>query len=88
MRDIEFGNRLRHSIADKKWTQTEFAKMIGVSNPGLGHFIQGRIPNAILLLKMSDLLNTRSRWLLTGEWFSEKERREYSQAIKHILALE
>lgn len=90
-KSIEFGRRLEESIENRGWKKNYFAKVVGISAPGLQDFIKGRVPNAIDALKFAETLDVDLRWLLTGETDRVRaeaidiihEADEFGDEIKH-----
>lgn len=64
-----FGKRLREAFGGGN--NTIIAGKLGVSNSALTNYMRGRVPDADLLLKISDLTNCSVHWLLTGEGTKE-----------------
>ncbi|HHY73306.1 MAG TPA: helix-turn-helix transcriptional regulator [Bacillus bacterium] len=64
---IEFGNRLRKAIKIANTTQKDLAAEIGVSKTAINNYVGGRIPDAIILFRLSKSLNISIEWLLVGE---------------------
>jgi transcriptional regulator with XRE-family HTH domain len=60
-----FGERLRKAFNDA--SNAEIARKIGVSEPAVGNYIKGRIPDADRLIEISNLTGCSLHWLLTGE---------------------
>ena len=67
-KNLEFGRRLEHFIFEAGLKKKKLADSIGVSPSAIGAYInEGRIPEAPILLKISQLLNKTMEELLTGE---------------------
>ncbi|MBN4067769.1 MAG: hypothetical protein COA82_12315 [Alkaliphilus sp.] len=63
----EFGERLRVAIKTAGVTQKDIAQKINISKTAVNNYVGGRIPNAIILYRISNFLNTTIEWLFTGE---------------------
>jgi transcriptional regulator with XRE-family HTH domain len=66
-----FGERLRKAFDNA--SNAEIARKIGVSEPAVGNYVKGRIPDAEKLLQISNLTNCNLHWLLTGEGKQQAE---------------
>jgi transcriptional regulator with XRE-family HTH domain len=60
-----FGERLRQAFNNA--SNAEIARKLGVSEPAIGNYVKGRIPDADKLLQISTLTGCNLHWLLTGE---------------------
>lgn len=50
-----------------QFTQKELAEYLGISQPAVSFYLQGRKPPADIIFQISRLGNTTVEWLLTGE---------------------
>jgi SOS-response transcriptional repressor LexA len=67
-----FGDRLKTAFKDAK--DADIARKIGVSQPAIKNYMDGRVPAAETLIKISNLTSCSIHWLLTGEgqkWIPE-----------------
>ena len=65
MMSLLFPARLRHRREDKRLTQSELAKMIGINNVSMSHYESGtRRPNYEVLVSLSKALETSVDYLL------------------------
>lgn len=63
-----FGDRVAKVRKNKRWSQADLAKRIGVSPSTIGMYEQGRRePCLSLLIALSRELNVSVQYLLTGE---------------------
>lgn len=60
-----FGNRLLEAFQGA--SQTEIARQLGLSNPAITNYVEGRIPPAETLIKIASLTGYSIHWLVTGE---------------------
>lgn len=94
----EFGERLRLAIKISNLTQKDLAEKVGVSKTAINNYVGGRIPDTIILYKISKFLSVNIEWLLANENpnstsvdfdITEKESKtEFSNEetkVKHIL---
>ncbi|HYE72587.1 MAG TPA: helix-turn-helix domain-containing protein [Blastocatellia bacterium] len=63
--ESEFGARLREAFGNAK--NAEIARRLGVSEPAVKNYMEGRVPPSDTLVKIADLTNCSLHWLLTGE---------------------
>ncbi len=61
------GKRLQKIMQQAQVTQKDLAELLGISQPAVSQYLQGRIPPGDVLLKIARLGNTTIEWLLTGE---------------------
>ncbi len=59
--------RIRTIMRKQGLTQNEFADLLGISQPAVSQYLQGRVPPADVLLPLARLGNTSIEWLLTGD---------------------
>jgi repressor LexA len=62
-----FGLRFREAFGGI--SNKEIAERLGVSKSAVTNYIEGRIPSAEMLTKISDLTSCSIHWLITGEGF-------------------
>ncbi len=60
-----FGERLKIAFSNAK--NAEIARKIGVSEAAIKNYIDGRVPDADKLVKITSLTNCNLHWLLTGQ---------------------
>lgn len=80
-----FENRLAKIIKDSGLSQKEFAKKIGVTEQGLGNYLNGRIPKADVLIRIKQMFNLSIDWLLTGSEAIPDETDPYILEIQKDL---
>lgn len=84
--------RIRQVMADARFNQQELAALLGISQPAISLYLQGRIPPAAVLLALAQLGKTSIEWLLTGRESGEsvltvsEERPAYGKEGK-VLAI-
>ncbi|MBW7838619.1 MAG: helix-turn-helix domain-containing protein [Chitinophagaceae bacterium] len=61
-----FEDRLVKVIKDSGLSQKEFAKKVGVTEQGLGNYLNGRYPKVDVLIRMKQMFNFSIDWMLTG----------------------
>jgi len=64
---IAFGQRLKEALKNNKITQKDIAQDIDVSKTAVNNYVQGRIPDAVILYQLALRCNVTIEWLLTGE---------------------
>lgn len=74
--------RIRMIMQQQGLTQNEFADLLGISQPAVSQYLQGRVPPADVLLPLARLGKTSIEWLLTGE----KDMANASLAVKEAPA--
>lgn len=74
--------RIRTIMQNQKLTQSEFADLLGISQPAVSQYLQGRVPPADVLLPLARLGNTSIEWILTGE----EDAAKASLAVKETSA--
>jgi SOS-response transcriptional repressor LexA/transcriptional regulator with XRE-family HTH domain len=92
-----FGGRLREAFVGV--SNKEIAERLGVSKSAVTNYVEGRIPSADMLAKISELTSYSIHWLITGEGSKlvsqkteadldkgEAERRRYAKdLLKRVL---
>lgn len=63
---MAFGKRLKEVLKGNNLTQKDVAQELGVSKTAINNYVQGRIPDAIILYKLASKCNVSVEWLLTG----------------------
>lgn len=63
----DFGNRLEMCMQNAQYSNARLTKELEVSKNAVGNYKNGQIPNAAILLKISQLLGTTMEYLLTGQ---------------------
>lgn len=86
---IALGQRLKFLIHENKWTQSKFAKKIGVSNTIVSKYISDeKNPSLDTLVLISDTLNTSTDYLLGKTDYVTPEYDEVAFANKFNLSPE
>jgi transcriptional regulator with XRE-family HTH domain len=62
----EVGARITMLMRTGRMTQQKFAAELGITQPAVSKYLQGRIPPPLVLLKMAQLANVSMEWILTG----------------------
>lgn len=83
MAENDFGERLREAFQKAK--DADIARQIGVSQPAVKNYMDGRVPPAETLIKISDLTNCSIHWLLTGQ--GEMKVRKQGPVPDSVLSL-
>lgn len=84
METESFGERLRKAFSDAK--DAEIARKLGISQPAVKNYMEGRIPSADTLVKISELTNCSIHWLVTG--FGEPKVRKqgsFPESVKQLV---
>lgn len=81
----EFGSRLRDLIKKRGLTQEQFASDMGISLPGLNHFLKGRVPDGLRLKRFADALRVTMEELLTGE--QSEGYRDHPPEVEKVLTI-
>lgn len=63
----KFGERLKNAIKESDMTQKDLAKKIGISKTSVNNYVNGRIPDVVILYELSSFLGATMEWLLTGK---------------------
>lgn len=59
-----FKDRLRAKLAERKMSQSELARQLGVTGPNISQFVTGkRFPTLVMLKKMAEVLEVTPQWL-------------------------
>lgn len=69
--------RIKKLRKDRKLTQIEFAKKIGIAQSSLSEIEKGTIPSAEILIKICSIFGIDGNWLLTGvesDYLSDEEK--------------
>lgn len=64
---IEFGERLKELLKNLKITQKDIAESIGVSKTTINNYVQGHVPDTLILYQLASKCNVSMEWLLTGK---------------------
>jgi transcriptional regulator with XRE-family HTH domain len=72
---IQIGLRIQAIMKAAGITQRGIANYLGVSQPAVSFYLQGRLPPADVLLKIARLGDTTIEWILTGE---EKSKQKFA----------
>jgi transcriptional regulator with XRE-family HTH domain len=59
--------RIREIMRKKNMTQQQLSTLLGISQPAVSLYLQGRMPPADILYQIAQLDNTSVEWLLTGQ---------------------
>lgn len=70
MFDCEFGKRLTDIMDYKNLTSIQITKLSNISKNNIGNYKKGQIPNALILLKLSQILGVSMEYLLSGKEIS------------------
>ncbi|HYX71992.1 MAG TPA: transcriptional repressor LexA [Nitrososphaera sp.] len=84
-----FGKRLREAFNNA--SNADIARKLGVSEPGVKNYLDGRIPPAATLIIISSLTNRSIHWLLTGEgpkWASGQDQSGCEETLIYFGAKE
>ena len=81
---IEFGERLKKLMMLRNYNNTRLTEELHVSKNAVGNYLNNQIPNAMILLKISQILGTSMEYLLTGKEYNELtyEETELVQAYR------
>ena len=63
---LAVAERLTQVMQRQGLTQQEFASLLGVSQPAVSQYLQGRLPPADVLLEAATIGNTTVEWILVG----------------------
>lgn len=59
--------RIREIMRKKNMTQQQLSTLLGISQPAVSLYLQGRMPPADVLYQIAQLDNTSVEWLITGQ---------------------
>jgi transcriptional regulator with XRE-family HTH domain len=65
-------------------TQRQLAEQLGVTQPAVSKYLQGRIPPAEIVLQLAQLAGVDMEWILTGEEHKAAGRVAESRANYHL----
>lgn len=81
----EFAKRLYMKIADRGWTQSEFARKCDLARDAISTYVRGRsMPSPNALGKMASVLGCRPEELLPNLYNSSKVSEEICCELRHI----
>ncbi len=63
----QISERIRTIMAQAQLTQQRLASLLGISQPAVSQYLQGRIPPPEVLLNIARLGDTTIEWILTGD---------------------
>lgn len=64
---IQFGKRLKKAMDDAKLTNIEITNGLNLNKNAIGNYKNGQIPNAAILVELSNFLGISIDYLLTGK---------------------
>ena len=67
MKNADIAHRIRLTKKKLGVTQEEFAHLLGITQPAVSNYLNGRIPPGPVLLKIAQIGSVSLEWLLTGE---------------------
>jgi len=67
MENYQPAKRIREIMRRKNMTQEQLSTLLGISQPAVSLYLQGRMPPADVLYQIAQLDNTTVEWLLTGQ---------------------
>ena len=79
--ELDFGKRLTECMEISGYTNTKLTEELNVSKNAVGNYKKGQIPNAIILYKISQILETTVEFLLTGKKVNETITEEEKQSL-------
>lgn len=81
----EFAKRLYAKIADKGWTQSEFARNCDLARDAISTYVRGRsIPSPQALEKMASVLNVRPEELLPNYYEQAQNKVEPTFELRDV----
>lgn len=81
----EFAKRLYTKVAEKGWTQSEFARNCDLARDAISTYIRGRsIPSPQALKKMADVLDVRPEDLLPNYFESAHNKQEPAFELRDV----
>ncbi len=63
----QVSGRIREIMTQARLNQQALADLLGISQPAVSQYLQGRIPPPEALLSIARLGNTTIEWILTGK---------------------
>jgi len=85
----QIGARIRELRQSRRWSQSEFARRVGISKTSAGQYEVGdRSPSYEVLVRIADLFNVSLDYLIRGNELSEKVSRlpvAQADAIRTII---
>ena len=67
MKEKSVSDRIREVMKQLNMTQNDLAESLGISQPAVSLYLQGRIPPADILYKIAQIGYTSIEWMLTGQ---------------------
>jgi transcriptional regulator with XRE-family HTH domain len=81
----EFAKRLYNKIAERGWTQSEFARNCELARDAISTYVRGRsIPSPQALEKMASVLNVRPEDLLPNYYESALNKQEPTFELRDV----
>ena len=81
----EFAKRLYNKIAERGWTQSEFARNCDLARDAISTYVRGRsMPSPQALEKMANVLNVRPEELLPNYYESAQSRQESTFELRDV----
>lgn len=81
----EFAKRLYSKIAERGWTQSEFARNCDLARDAISTYVRGRsMPSPQALEKMAGVLNVRPEELLPNYYESAQSRQESTFELRDV----
>jgi transcriptional regulator with XRE-family HTH domain len=89
MKNQTIADRIREIMVDNGWTQKDLAENLGISQPAVSLYLQGRKPPVDIMFELAKLAHTTVDWLLTGENKTDSElvvkEKSSSYGNKYVL---
>ena len=81
----EFAKRLYNKIADRGWTQSEFARNCDLARDAISTYVRGRsMPSPAALEKMANVLGCRPEELLPNYFESAHSKQEPAFELRDV----
>lgn len=81
----EFAKRLYNKIAEKGWTQSEFARHCDLARDAISTYVRGRsIPSPQALEKMASVLSVRPEDLLPNYYEAAQNKQEPTFELRDV----
>lgn len=74
MKTDMIGLRIKNRRKELGLTQTQITKIVGISSGNMSDFETGKkLPSALSLIALSDILECSTDWILTGQEYKSKQ---------------
>lgn len=88
MKTDMIGLRIKNRRKELGLTQTQITKTVGISSGNMSDFETGKkLPSALSLIALSDILECSTDWILTGQAYKSEQNFFTNESEKQLINL-